>query len=119
MATSAARAEPPRASAPSTARLCSMWVSTRTASAPAAIASSASAQQRAQIRGQIDAELRTQLQKSLIRSHAAGMGQREPRVFMGVVTKMQFTAEVGSGEQLRGALSHLLEVNGVFEVRRR
>jgi GTP pyrophosphokinase len=32
---------------------------------------------------------------------------------------MQFTAEVGSGEQLRGALSHLLEVNGVFEVRRR
>ena len=35
------------------------------------------------------------------------------------VAKMQFTAEVGSGEQLRGALSHLLEINGVFEVRRR
>lgn len=35
------------------------------------------------------------------------------------VAKMQFTAEVSSGEQLRGALSHLLEVNGVFEVRRR
>ncbi|BET25606.1 GTP pyrophosphokinase [Limnobacter thiooxidans] len=35
------------------------------------------------------------------------------------VAKMQFTAEVSSGEQLRAALSHLLEINGVFEVRRR
>ncbi|MCQ8897311.1 bifunctional (p)ppGpp synthetase/guanosine-3',5'-bis(diphosphate) 3'-pyrophosphohydrolase [Limnobacter humi] len=35
------------------------------------------------------------------------------------VAKMQFTAEVGSGEILRQALSHLLEVDGVFDVRRR
>jgi GTP pyrophosphokinase len=35
------------------------------------------------------------------------------------IAKMQFTAEVSSGEQLRGALTHLLEINGVFEVRRR
>lgn len=35
------------------------------------------------------------------------------------VAKMQFTAEVSSGEQLRGALSHLLEIHGVFEVRRK
>jgi GTP pyrophosphokinase len=35
------------------------------------------------------------------------------------VAKMQFTAEVQSGGQLKSALSHLLEINGVFEVRRR
>ncbi|MFN4328567.1 MAG: RelA/SpoT family protein [Limnobacter sp.] len=35
------------------------------------------------------------------------------------VAKMQFTAEVNNGEQLRQALTHLLEIDGVFEVRRR
>lgn len=35
------------------------------------------------------------------------------------VAKMQFTAEVSSGAQLKTALSHLLEVDAVFEVRRR
>ncbi|HEX4879848.1 MAG TPA: TGS domain-containing protein, partial [Limnobacter sp.] len=35
------------------------------------------------------------------------------------VAKMQFTVEVNSGEQLRQALTHLLEVDAVFEVRRR
>ncbi|HEX4843157.1 MAG TPA: bifunctional (p)ppGpp synthetase/guanosine-3',5'-bis(diphosphate) 3'-pyrophosphohydrolase [Limnobacter sp.] len=35
------------------------------------------------------------------------------------VAKMQFTVEVNSGEQLRQALTHLLEVDGVYEVRRR
>lgn len=35
------------------------------------------------------------------------------------LAKMQFTAEVSSGEQLRQALSNLLEIDGVFEARRR
>lgn len=35
------------------------------------------------------------------------------------VAKMQFTVEVGSGAQLQQALTHLLEIDAVFEVRRR
>lgn len=35
------------------------------------------------------------------------------------LARMQFTAEVSSGEQLRQALSHLLEIDGVFQARRR
>lgn len=35
------------------------------------------------------------------------------------VAKMQFTVEVGSGAQLRQALTHLLEIDAVFDVRRR
>jgi GTP pyrophosphokinase len=35
------------------------------------------------------------------------------------VAKMQFTVEVGNANQLRLALSHLLEIDAVYEVRRR
>ena len=35
------------------------------------------------------------------------------------IANMYFTAEVTSGEQLKLSLSHLLEVNDVFEARRR
>ena len=35
------------------------------------------------------------------------------------IANMSFTVEVTSGEQLKQSLSHLLEVNSVFEARRR
>ncbi len=35
------------------------------------------------------------------------------------VANMQFTVEVNSGKMLQQTLGHLLEINGVFEVRRR
>ena len=35
------------------------------------------------------------------------------------VARMQFTVEVSSGEQLRTSLSRILEIDAVFEARRR